>query len=128
MTRFPEAAPCNSLPSLSNSAGSIPKKGRVAEPGFSGVALVNTAGQAVGVHFPVRDEVLSTTSAGVLPNLATFDRYVMKADRLLAVLAAVPHIKAKLDAASGGSHALTLPLARRLARARAGMALVLVSD
>lgn len=97
-------------------------------PGFSGVALVNTAGQAVGVHFPVRDEVLSTTSAGILPNLATFDRYVMKADRLLAVLAAVPHIKAKLDAASGGSPALTLPLARRLARARAGMALVLVSD
>ena len=96
-------------------------------PGFSGVALVNTAGRAVGVHFPVRDEVLSTTSAGILPNLATFDRYVLKADRLMAVLATVPAIQAKLEEAPGDP-AVALPLPRRLARARAGVALVLVSD
>ena len=38
MTRFPEASPSSSLPLLSSSAGSIPKNGRVAEPGFSAVA------------------------------------------------------------------------------------------
>lgn len=96
-------------------------------PGLSGVALVNTAGRAVGVHFPVQDEVLSTTSAGILPNLSTFDRYVMKADRLIAVLSAVPVIKAKLDAARA-EPAVVLSRPQRLARARAGVALVLVSD
>lgn len=37
-TRCPTAGPSNSLPSSSTTAGSTPKKGKVADPGFSGVA------------------------------------------------------------------------------------------
>ena len=38
MQRLPPPAPCSSLPSASTMTGSTPKNGRVAEPGFSGVA------------------------------------------------------------------------------------------
>ena len=38
MQRLPVASPSSSLPSPSTMAGLTPKKGRVAEPGFSGVA------------------------------------------------------------------------------------------
>ena len=37
MQRFPSHDPFNSLPSLSTIIGSIPKKGKVADPGFKGV-------------------------------------------------------------------------------------------
>ena len=38
MQRLPVAAPSSTVPSALTIAGSTPKKGRVAEPGFNGVA------------------------------------------------------------------------------------------
>jgi len=59
------------------------------QPGLRGMALLNTAGQAVAIHYPP----MRPGADHDYPNFNTYDRYVLKIDSLAAALRQRPGLR-----------------------------------